>query len=51
MKLIRTKLLLNHDFNSAAAVATASHTDYCKWKFNNFKSDIGSLLKSLSRVL
>lgn len=44
-KLIRTKLLLNHHFDSAAAIATASHTDYCKWKFNNLKSDIGTLFK------
>ena len=43
MKLIRTKLLLNHRFDSASAIATASHTDYCKFKFNNLKSDLGSL--------
>lgn len=43
MKLIRTKLLLNHNIGRAAGIATASHTDYCKWKFNHFKSDIRSL--------
>ena len=45
MKLIRTKLLLKHNNDCAAGIATASHTDYCKWKFNLFKSDIGSLFK------
>ena len=44
-KLIKTKVLLNHHFDSAAAIATASHTDYCKWKFNNLKSDMGTLFK------
>lgn len=45
MKLIRTKLLLNHHNDCAAGIATASHTDYCKWKFNHLKSDIRSLFK------
>ena len=45
MKLIRTKLLLKHNNDCAAGIATASHTDYCMWKFNIFKSDIGSLFK------
>lgn len=45
MKLIRTKLLLKTNQNSEAAVATASHVDFCKYKFRNLKSDIGSLFK------
>ena len=45
MKLIRTELLLKHNNDCAVGIATASHTDYCKWKFNIFKSDIGSLFK------
>ena len=44
-KLIKTKLLLNHHNDCASGIATASHTDYCKWKFNHLKSDIGSLFK------
>lgn len=45
MKLIRTNLLLKTNLNTAAAVATASHIDFCKYKFRNLKSDIGSLFK------
>ena len=33
MKLIRTKLLLKHDHNSAVGMATASHLDFCKYQF------------------
>lgn len=33
MKLIRTKLLLNHNHNSAVGFATASHIDFCKYQF------------------
>ena len=33
MKLIKTKLLLKHNHNSAAGVATASHIDFCKYQF------------------
>lgn len=45
MKLIKTKLLLNHNHDSAVGVATASHVDFCKYNFRKFKSDIGSLFK------
>ena len=45
MKLIRTKLLLKTNQNSVAAVATASHIDYCKYKFRNLKSYIGPLFR------
>lgn len=33
MKLIKTNLLLKHNHNSAAGVATASHIDFCKYQF------------------
>ena len=33
MKLIKTKLLLNHNHNSAVGIATASHIDFCKYQF------------------
>ena len=33
MKLIKTKLLLKHDHNSAVGIATASHIDFCKYQF------------------
>ena len=33
MKLIRTKLLLKHDHNSAVGMATASHLDFCRYQF------------------
>ena len=33
MKLIKTKLLLKHDHNSAVGMATASHIDFCKYQF------------------
>ena len=33
MKLIKTKLLLKHNHNSAGGMATASHIDFCKYQF------------------
>ena len=33
MKLIKTKLLLKHDHNSAVGIATASHLDFCRYQF------------------
>ena len=33
MKLVKTKLLLKHDHNSAVGMATASHIDFCKHQF------------------
>ena len=33
MKLIKTKLLLKHNHNSAVGMATASHIDFCKYQF------------------
>ena len=33
MKLIKTKLLLKHDHNSAVGITTASHIDFCKYQF------------------
>ena len=37
MKLIKTKLLLKHNHNSAVGVATASHIDFCKYQDKCFK--------------
>ena len=39
MKLVRTKLLLNHNHNSPVGFATASHIDFCKYKVRCLKSD------------
>ena len=33
MKIIKTKLLLKHNHNSAVGIATASHIDFCKYQF------------------
>ena len=33
MKLLKTKLLLKHDHNSAVGMATASHIDFCRYQF------------------
>ena len=33
MKLVKTKLLLKHNHNSAVGIATASHIDFCKYQF------------------
>lgn len=37
MKLVKTKLLLNHDHNSAVGIATASHIDFCKYQFRGLR--------------
>lgn len=39
MKLIRTKLLLKHNHNSAVGIATASHIDFCKYTVRCLKSN------------
>lgn len=39
MKLIRTKLLLNHNHNSAVGIATASQIDFCKYTVRCLKSN------------
>ena len=33
MKLVKTKLLLKHNHNSAVGIATASHLDFCRYQF------------------
>ena len=33
MKLIKTKLLLKYNHNSALGIATSSHIDFCKYQF------------------
>lgn len=38
MKLIKTKLLLNYNHDSAIGVATSTHLDFCKWQVRCFKS-------------
>lgn len=37
MKLIKTKLLIKHNHNSAVGIATASHLDFCKYQVRHFK--------------
>ena len=37
MQLIKTKLLLKHNHNSAVGMATASHLDFCKYQFRCLK--------------
>lgn len=37
MKLLKTKLLLKHDNNSAVGMATASHIDFCKYQFRRLR--------------
>lgn len=37
MKLIKTKLLLNHNHYSPVGFATASHIDFCKYKVRCLK--------------
>ena len=46
MKLIKTKLLLKHDHNSAVGIATASHIDFCKYQVRCLKPEwkFGELL-------
>ena len=39
MKLIKTKLLLNHNHYSPVGIATASHIDFCKYKVRSLKSE------------
>lgn len=39
MKLIRTKLLLKHNHNSAVGIATASHIDFCKYTVRGLKAN------------
>ena len=39
MPTIKNTLLLNHNHNSAAGFATASHIDFCKYKVRCLKSE------------
>ena len=39
MKLIKTKLLLNHNHNSNVGIATASHLEFCKYTVRCLKSN------------
>lgn len=62
MKLIRTKLLLNHNHNSDVGIATASHLDFCKsttrylksnnvWSFKGYKETFKMFIYSLFSLL
>ena len=60
MKLIKTKLLLKHNHNSAVGIATASHLDYCKyqfrclrpqWSFNDYMNIIVMFIESSFALL
>lgn len=39
MKLVKTKLLLNHKHYSPVGFATASHIDFCKYQVRYFKHE------------
>lgn len=39
MKLIKTKLLLKHNHNSAVGIATASHIDFCRYQVRCLKPE------------
>lgn len=62
MKLIKTKLLLNHNHNSAVGIATSSHIDFCKytvrclksnnvWSFKGYRETFEMFLYSLFTLL
>lgn len=39
MKLIKTKLLQEHNYNYAAGIATASHIDFCRYQVRCLKPE------------
>ena len=60
MKLIKTKLLLKHNHNSAVGIATASHIDFCKyqfrclrpqWSFNEYMNIVVMFIESSFALL
>lgn len=60
MKLIKTKLLLKHNHNSAVGMATASHIDFCKyqyrclrpqWSYNEYMNMIVMFIESSFALL
>ena len=60
MKLIKTKLLLKHNHNSAVGIATASHLDFCKhqfrclrpqWSFNEYMNIVVMFIESFFALL
>ena len=62
MKLIRTKLLLNHNHYSPVGIATASHIDFCKhtvrclksnnvWSLKGYKETFEMFIYSLFSLL
>ena len=60
MKLIKTKLLLKHNHNSAVGIATASHIDFCKyqfrclrpqWSFNEYMNIVVMFIESFFALL
>lgn len=51
MKLIRTKLLLNHNHNSDVGIATASHIDFCRWQFRGLRTHQWSYNEYMNMVV
>ena len=60
MKLIKKKLLLKHNHNSAVGMATASHLDFCKyqfrclrpqWSFNEYMNIVVMFIESSLALL
>lgn len=60
MKLVKTKLLLKHNHNSAVGIATSSHIDFCKyqfrclrpqWSFNEYMNIVVMFIESSFALL
>ena len=47
MKLIKTKLLLKHNHNSAVGIATSSHIDFCKYQFRHLRPTAWKYIKAI----
>ena len=51
MKLIKTKLLLNHNHNSDVGIATASHIDFCKYQFRHLRPTAWTYNKYIKAIM
>lgn len=51
MKLIKTKLLLKHNHNSAVGIATASHIDFCKYQFKHLRPTAWTYNKYIKAIM
>ena len=51
MKLIKTKLLLKHNHNSAVGIATASHIDFCKYQFRHLRPTAWTYNKYIKAIM